>query len=122
LFALVPLVTIVVIVAHLLLDFDAVVAFLAAPLAELVGQDVETVTRVMTERVSGARSSPTLGALGVTSLVLSSSLLFVALQDALNVVWGVPVRTGFEHSLRPRLLAFAVVLGASGVASPSRPW
>jgi membrane protein len=119
LFALVPLVTIVVIVADLLLDFDAVVDFLAAPLAELAGQNVETVTRAMTERVSGTRSSPTLGLLGVTSLVLSASLLFVALQDALNVVWGVPVRPGLEHSLRRRLLAFAVVLGASGVVTIS---
>jgi membrane protein len=119
LFALVPLVSIVVIVADLLLDFDAVIDFLAAPLADLAGQDVETVTRVMAERVSGTRSSPTLGLLGVTSLVLSASLLFVALQDALNVVWGVPVRAGLEHSLRRRLLAFAVVLAASGVVTIS---
>jgi membrane protein len=119
LFALVPLVTIVVIVADLLLDFDVIVDFLAAPLADLAGQDVETMTRVITERVSGARPSPTLGLLGVTSLVLSASLLFVALQDALNVVWGVPVRPGLEHGFRRRLLAFVVVLGASGVVTIS---
>jgi membrane protein len=119
LFALVPLVTVVVVVADLLVSDDAAVTYLAAPLAELLGQGTDEVALALADRVADARSSSMLGVIGLLSLVMSASLLFVAFQDALNMVWGVPVRPGIQHSVRRRLFAFVVVLGASAVVTVS---
>jgi membrane protein len=114
LFALVPLVTAMVLVADLLVTFEAAVAFVAAPLADLLGEDVDVVAARISERVD-LQTTGSLGIVGIVAVIVSASLLFVALQDAFNVIWDVPHRAGLQHSVRRRLLAFAVVLLASAV-------
>jgi membrane protein len=113
LFALVPLVTIVVVVADLLVDFDAALALLATPLAELLGEDVADVTAALSDRVDAAIGSAGLQMFGGAAMLLTASLLFVAFQDTLNVIWEVPVRAGLRTTLGRRLFAFGVVLAAS---------
>jgi membrane protein len=115
LFTLVPLVTVMVIVAERLVSFEAAVTFIAEPLADLLGEEVEQVAATVGERVVQARSSATLGLFGIGALLVSASLLFVAFQDALNVIWEVPYRAGIQHTIRRRLLAFGVVLVTTGV-------
>jgi membrane protein len=115
LFALVPLVTAMVLVADLLVTFEAAVAFVAAPLADLLGEDVDVVAASISERAADLQTTGSLGIVGIVAVVVSASLLFVALQDAFNVIWDVPHRVGLQHSVRRRLLAFAVVLLASAV-------
>jgi membrane protein len=116
LFALVPLVTVMVIVADLLVDYDAVIAFVATPLADLLGQDVDQVAAALIDRIPSDGASSTLGLVGVAALVVSASLLFLALQDALNVIWDSPVQPGFGRTVRRRALAFVIVLTTSGIA------
>jgi membrane protein len=41
---------------------------------------------------------------------VAASFVFVALEDALNVIWHVPVQRGWRNTIRRRLLAFLVVL------------
>jgi membrane protein len=110
LFALVPMVTVLVVVADLLVSYDAAVAYVATPLAELLGEDVDTVAATLSDRIGSASGSAGLGILGGAALLLSASLLFVAFQDALNLIWEVPYQAGFRHSLRRRLLGFGIVL------------
>jgi membrane protein len=115
LFALVPLVTIVVVVADVLVEFDAAIALIAQPLAELLGEDVTEVTAVLAERVEAAAGTVGLRWFGGISLLVSASLLFVSFQDALDVIWEVPVRAGLRHTVGRRLVAFGVVFGASAL-------
>jgi membrane protein len=115
LFALVPLVTAMVAVADLLVTFESAVRFVATPLAELLGQDVDEVAARIAEQAASLEQTGSFGVLGLVAVVVSASLLFVALQDAFNVIWGVPYRAGLEHTIRRRLLAFGVVLIASAV-------
>jgi membrane protein len=115
LFALVPLVTAVVVVADLLVTFDAAVAFVAEPLAELLGVDVDEVAARISEQVADLQGTSSFSLVGLVAVGISASLLFVALQDAFNVIWGSPHQAGFHHTVRRRLLAFGVVLIASAV-------
>jgi membrane protein len=115
LFALVPLVTTMVVVADLLVTFDAAVAFVAEPLAELLGEDVDEVAARIADQVAGLQGTGSFGIVGLVAVGISASLLFVALQDAFNVIWGVPYRAGLHHTIRRRLLAFGVVMIASAV-------
>ncbi|HYN31951.1 MAG TPA: YihY/virulence factor BrkB family protein, partial [Ilumatobacteraceae bacterium] len=55
------------------------------------------------------------GVVGAVSLVFTSSLLVLALQDALNTIWEVPVQVGLRTTLTRRVLAFLVVVGAGAV-------
>jgi membrane protein len=113
LFALVPLVTVMVVVADLLVSFDAAVEYVATPLAELLGEDVDQVAAALSERIGDTGGMAGLGVLSGATLLVSASLLFVALQDALSLIWEVPYQAGLHRSIRRRLLGFAIVLLAS---------
>jgi membrane protein len=115
LFALVPLVTTMVVVADLLVTFDAAVRFVAEPLAELLGEEVDEVAARISEQVAGFRGTGSFSLVGLAAVVISASLLFVALQDAFNLIWEVPYRAGLHDTVRRRLLAFGVVLIGSAV-------
>jgi membrane protein len=60
--------------------------------------------------LSRGTTRTSLGILGLATLFLAASLLFVALQDALNMIWDVPVRRGIRTGVRRRVLAFVIVL------------
>jgi membrane protein len=114
LFALVPMVSVLVWVADVLVSYDAAVAFVATPLAELLSEDVDEVAATLSERIQVSGGVGGLGLVGGVSLLLSASLLFVALQDAFNLIWQMPYAPGLRPGIRRRLLGFAVVLLASG--------
>lgn len=54
-----------------------------------------------------------LGLVGLASLLITGSLFFIALEDALNQIWGVPVKHGFRWTIRRRLTSFLVLLAAA---------
>jgi membrane protein len=119
LFALVPLVTAMVAVADLLVTFESAVMFVAVPLAELLGEDVDVIAARISEQVTELQQTGTFGVVGLVAVFISASLLFVALQDAFNVIWEVPYQVGLQQTIRRRLLAFGVVLIASAVVIAS---
>lgn len=115
LFALVPLVATTVIVADLLVTWESAAMFVAQPLAELTGQDVDMIAARIAEEVSDVQGAGGVSVVGLLAVVFSASLLFVALQDAVYVIWGAPYRTGLHNTIRRRLLAFLVVLIGTAV-------
>ena len=64
--------------------------------------------------LDGFGSMVGLGLIGAASLLLTASLLVVALQDAFNTIWEQPVRSGIRNTVVRRLVAFAVVVGFGG--------
>ena len=70
LFALVPLVTAMVLVADLLVTFEAAVAFVAAPLADLLGEDVDVVAASISERAADLQTTGSLGIVGIVAVLL----------------------------------------------------
>jgi len=119
LFAIVPLLAISLAVAGLVISEADVEEFLASVLGNIVDGDGQEFAAQITDAINESSTASSLGLFGIGSLVLTASLVFVALQDAFDTIWEIPVSQGTWASLRRRLLAFAVVLlaGAFIVAS-----
>ena len=119
LFAIVPLLAISLAVAGLVISDADVQDVFASVLGKMVDGDAEEYAVQLTQTINASSTTSSLGLLGVASLLLTASLVFVALQDAFDTIWEVPVSHGTWASLRRRFLAFAVVLlaGAFLVAS-----
>lgn len=114
LFAIVPLLTLSVALASAVFSTDQVATFLSAQIQEVLGQQVADLTSSVVQQVMGTVGAG-LGLLGLGALLFAASVLFVALQDALNVIWHAPYRPGLRQTLRRRVLAFGVVLLAGSL-------
>lgn len=91
---------------------SAVEDAIAERVVELVGpQGSETVASLF-EQLDGA-SGTSIGLIGLVSLLITGSLFFLALEDALQQIWDVPVASGFRSTLRRRLVSLLVLLAAS---------
>jgi membrane protein len=115
LFAFVPLLAISLSVAGIFFAADEVQEYIAGVLADFLDSDAEAVSRSLAELLTSAGTIAGLGGLGLLSLAFTASLVVLALQDALNTVWEVPVRSGVRQSILRRLLAFGLVFAAGGV-------
>lgn len=115
LFAIVPVLTIAVALADLLFRAEDVQAFLAEPLARLLGQDTADVAARLAQQFDDRALAATLGPLGLVTTLIAASLVFVAFQDALNAIWRVDYESGLKMTVRRRLVGFVVVLLLSGV-------
>ena len=117
LFAVIPLLTVSVALASIVLDDIDIEEQLNEVLTDMVGGDASEVATAITDSidVSNYSTGLGLGLIGLGSLLLASSLVFVALQDAFDTIWELPVRAGARYTLRRRGRAFAVVLLSGAV-------
>jgi membrane protein len=115
LFAFVPLLAVSLSLAGIFFQTDDVQDYLAGQFADVLGGDAATVSSALAGALDGFDSLLGLGVVGAVSLVLTASLLVLALQDALNTIWEVPVQVGLRTTLTRRVLAFLVVVGAGAV-------
>ena len=111
LFAVVPVLAVATLLASMLYDEAQVQDFLTGRLTGLLGQDVDVhaVTEAVSRSIDTSNVRLGLGIVSVITLLFGASLVFLAFQDALNVIFGAPPRSGLESSLRRRLVAFGVV-------------
>lgn len=110
LFAIVPLLAVSFAVAGLVISEADVEEVLASVLGNVVDGDGQEYAAQVAENVAANTTTGALGLIGLGSLLLTASLVFVALQDAFDTIWELPVSRGTWASLRRRLVAFAVVL------------
>jgi membrane protein len=115
LFALVPMLAVALAIAGSVISQADVQSYLAEQLSALLGVDADAVAGAAADLLDGTGRLASLGLVGAASLILTASLLVLALQDALNTIWERPVRLGIRHTLMRRLVAFVVVAGAGGV-------
>jgi membrane protein len=81
-------------------------------LEAIFGADAATSVQTMFEQVDGSAGT-LVGLFGLGSLLVTGSLLFLALEDAIHQIWDVPVKAGLRSSMRRRLISLVVLLGAS---------
>ena len=115
LFAFVPLLAISLSVAGTFFAADEVQDYLAGVLAEFLDSDAEAVSQSLADVLTSAETVASLGSLGLLSLAFTASLVVLAVQDALNTIWEVPVRSGVRETVVRRALAFALVFASGGV-------
>lgn len=64
------------------------------------------------DRLDGSLGTQ-LGLIGGISLLVTGSLFFLALEDALNQIWLLPVRVGWRISVKRRAVSFLVLFAAA---------
>ncbi len=111
-FAIAPLLIIVVSVAGLVLGEAAVSQQIQPAIQDTVGEAAAILIQNLVVNVSESGSGTTATILGAALLLFTASNLFHQLQRALNVIWGVaptPNR-GVLDVIKKRLLTFLMVL------------
>lgn len=89
----------------------AVEEAVAERVVELVGPGGAETVASLFETFDGA--SGTIGLIGLGSLLVTGSLFFLALEDAFQQIWDVPVTPGLRSTVRRRLVSLLVLLAAS---------
>ena len=115
LFAIIPLLAITAALAEILFGTVDMEAYFQQRLSEVGLEPSDEASAAFTEELNDASTQSSLGAVGLVSLLFASSLLFVALSDAIQAIWRAPVETGVLESLRRRLLGFVMVLLTAAV-------
>ncbi len=110
LFALVPVITLSIVVAQWLIGAPEV----DDAINDLVARaDIDpAVADELVAQIERTSTQATLGIIGFGSLVFTGVLVFFALQDAFDEIWELPLTKGWR-SIRRRLMALSVVAGGS---------
>lgn len=111
LFGIVPLLSLSIFLATLLVDPLRVEEFFTEG-AERLGISAEA-TSELTAQLADSSVQRGMGLVGFASLLFAAVIVFFALQDAFDEIWEVPVLDGMARTIRRRLLAFSVVGGGA---------
>jgi len=113
LFALVPLITLSIWLAQILVDDQAVADFFQK-LGSGLNLDDEAIA-TFTDTIGQSSTQNGLGLIGFGSLLFAAAVVFSALQDAFDEMWELPVMRGFRNKIQRRLKAFLIV-GGGGIS------
>lgn len=114
LFALTPVLLLSVALTRMVFSDSEVQEYVERRLEDVLGTFDATTSAAVTEKLGGTTPAQW-GMVGAVSLFVTGSLFFVALEDALNEIWGVPVQSGIVTTIRRRLIAFLIVLLAAAL-------
>jgi membrane protein len=109
-FAIIPLLTLSIALAQVVFSQAQVEAALGNVLVSLFGSEAEPLADAIVKALDSTGAAVGVGLVGFVSLIVAASLLFVALEDALNVVWDVPFGHGVHNLVHRYGLAYLVVI------------
>lgn len=110
LFTIVPFLALTAALAEQLFGLIDVGSYLTERLEQVGIVEADAAGESIATELSRRSVTSTLGIIGAGSLLFASSLVFLALVDAINTIWNVPVRSGIRNSVRRRLISFLMVL------------
>ncbi len=111
-FALAPILILVIAVAGMVLGREAAQGEIVTQLRGLLGEQGAELVQGMILSSSEKKTGIIATAVGLITLLVGATGVFVELQDALNTIWKVEAKPGrgFKGLLRDRLLSFGMVL------------
>ena len=113
LFAIAPLLLIVIALAGLVFGPDAARGEILGQLRGLMGEESARAVQAMLEAANQPGKGAAATVTGVVSLLIGATSVFVELQYALDRIWRAPVRiksSGLWRVLRSQLLSFGMIL------------
>lgn len=110
LFTIVPFFVLTTALADQLFGLVDMTGYLSDRLDQIGIVDAEVAGESIATELGRNQVTSTLGFIGIGSLLFASSLVFLALVDAINTIWNVPVRSGLRNTIRRRLVSFLMVL------------
>lgn len=112
LFSLTSLLTVSVGLIQLFTSRAVTEEYLSDHFSRWLGTDSADLAATFSDALNGSRGTR-VGLVGLASLLVTGSLFFLALEDAFNQIWGVPVAAGIRSSIRRRLTAFGILIAAA---------
>jgi membrane protein len=115
LFALAPLLLILIAVAGLVFGTDSVRDSISGQAAGLLGADSAEFIDSMVENAGSGKGGTTAALFGTIALLFGAGGVFVQLQDALNTVWEVKPKPGLPivERIRNRLSTYAFLMAVA---------
>ncbi len=110
LFTIVPFLALTAALAEQLFGLIDMASYLTDRLEQLGVVEANVAGESIATELNRRSVTSSLGIIGASSLLFASSLVFLALVDAINTIWNVPVRSGLRNSVRRRLVSFLMVL------------
>lgn len=113
-FSIAPLLLIVISITGFVFGEEAVRGEIAGQLRHLMGEQGALTVQLLLQSVSAPAHGFSATVIGVGLLLFGATSVFGELQNALDRVWRVPVRSitsGLWGLLRARLLSFGMILG-----------
>jgi membrane protein len=112
-FALAPVLLLVIAVAGLVLGTKAAEGRIVEQLSGLLGVQAADAIQTMLQKASQRGSGIVATIVGFATLIVGATGVMIELQDSLNTVWKVVAKPGrgIKGILRDRLLSFSIVLG-----------
>jgi membrane protein len=110
LFTFIPFFALTAALAEQLFGLIDMASYLTDRLEQLGIVEADAAGESIATKLNSRSVSSSLGIIGAGSLLFASSLVFLALVDAINTIWNVPVRSGLRNSVRRRLVSFLMVL------------
>lgn len=115
LFTIVPFIALTAALAGQLFGLIDMASYLTDRLEQMGIVEAGAAGESIATELNRRSSSTSLGLIGLGSLLFASSLVFLALVDAINTIWNVPVQSGLRNTVRRRLVSFLMVLVTGGV-------
>jgi membrane protein len=115
LFTIVPFFALIAALAGQLFGLIDMASYLTDRLEQLGIVEAGVAGESIATELNSRSVSSSLGIIGASSLLFASSLVFLALVDAINTIWNVPVTSGLRNSVRRRLISFLMVLVTGAV-------
>jgi membrane protein len=109
-FAIIPLLTLSIALAQIVFSKAQVESALGDVFVSLFGSDAEPLANAIVEALDSTGAAVSVGLVGFISLIVAASLMFVALEDALNVIWDIPPEHGMHNLVRRYGMAYLVVI------------
>lgn len=112
-FALPPLLLLLVMVTTLFLDIETVRAFMIEQAGRIAGRTgTDMVTLILENAKRPDANNLFAGMVSVAMVIYSATGIFAQLQDTLNIMWGVKVRpeVSIQRMFVVRLISFALIL------------
>src|SRR3546814_14855210 len=120
LFSLAPLLVLVVAVAGFAWGDEAAQGAMDEQLRGILGEDSAGAVQAMVKNAGNLGTGLVATALGLLTMMVAATTVFVQVQDALNVIWKVePTRSGEWSLLRTRLLCLSIILALGRLVLPS---
>ena len=112
-FSLAPVLVVVITLAGMFFGEEAVRGQIVGEFEGLMGRDASLLVQEVLKSTSRAPEGKFPAVVGIVTLIVGATGIFVQLQDALNTVWAVAPKPGAALTtlLRKRLHSFALVVG-----------
>jgi len=112
-FALPGLLVVIITLTGYFLGDDVITGHLHKQISSAMGSETADQVQKMVLMSMKVKSSPLAAIIGVATILIGATGIFVELQKALNTIWGVkaaPQKSGIWSFIRTRLLSFGLII------------